>query len=157
MPEIREKRVSDSHTQQVQIIMPSDINGFDRVFGGRLMEWIDIVSGVVSRRHSNCNTTTIFVDNLHFKQPAHVNSTIVLDGRVTYVGNTSMEVRVDTFVESLTGEKVLVNRAYLVMVALDENEIPTRVPRLVLESEEEKAEWEAAKIRNKHRLERKDL
>ena len=126
------KRVSDSMTEQVQIIMNEQINGYGRLFGGRLVEWIDIVAGVVARRHSNCNITTAAIDNLHFKEAARVNQTVVLNGRITYVGKTSMEVRVDTFVEALSGKKTLVNRAYLVMVALDENERPTPVPPLLL-------------------------
>lgn len=150
----REKRVKDSYTEQIQIIMPEHINGFDRLFGGKLMEWIDVVAGVVARRHSNCNVTTAAVDQLQFHAAAHVNSTIVLMGRITYVGSSSMEVRVDTSVEALDGTHTVINRAYLVLVALDENERPVRVPRLILETEEEKREWEAGARRaalRKHR------
>ena len=149
------KRVSDSITEQVQIVMNEQINGYGRLFGGRLVEWIDIVAGVVARRHSNCNITTVAIDNLHFKEAARVNQTVVLNGRITYVGKTSMEVRVDTFVEALSGKKTLVNRAYLVMVALDENERPTPVPPLLLETEEEKLEWEAGEKRSTLRKQRK--
>jgi len=148
------KKVSDSMTSQVQIIMPQHINGYRRLFGGQLVEWIDIVAGVVARRHSGRNVTTIFIDNLHFKAPAHANDTVVLKGRITYVGRTSMEVRVDTFVEDLAGNREMINRAYLVMVALDENEQPTEVPGLILEYDEDFKEWEAGKIRNAQRKER---
>ena len=152
--ELQPKRVSDSKTEQVQIIMPAQINGFKRLFGGQLVQWIDIVAGVVARRHSNRNVTTVSIDNLHFKEAAYVNNTMRLVGRITYVGNTSMEVRVDTFVESLSGEKRLVNRAYLVLVALDDTERPTKVPGIILETEEEKAEWEAGEKRNALRKQR---
>lgn len=135
--------MSDSRTEQIQILMPEHINGYKRLFGGKLVEWIDIVAGVVARRHSNKNVTTVSIDNLQFKAPAFVNSTIVLIGKITYVGKTSMEVRVDTFVETLEGEKTLINKAYLVMVALDDNQIPTPVPRLILDTDEEKTEWES--------------
>ena len=148
MPEKISKRVADSRAEQIQILMPEHINGYKRLFGGRLMEWIDIVAGVVARRHSGCNVTTAAIDNLQFEGAAHVNNTIVLQGRITHVGNTSMEVRVDTFVEHLDGSRTKVNRAYLVMVALDENEKPTTVPGLVLETEEDHAEWEAGEIRD---------
>ena len=142
------KHAAESCTEQVQILMPEHINGYKRLFGGRLMEWIDIVAGVVARRHSGCNVTTAAIDNLQFEGAAHVNNTIVLQGRVTYVGNTSMEVRVDSFVEHLDGSRTKVNRAYLVMVALDENEKPTTVPGLILETDEDRAEWEAGEIRD---------
>lgn len=148
------KRVSDSRTEQIQILMPAHINGYKRLFGGKLMEWIDVVAAVAARRHSNCEVTTACIDSLEFQSAAHVNSTIVLVGCITHVGKTSMEVRVDTFVESLKGERRLINQAYLVMVALDENEQPTPVPGLILETEEEKQEWEAAVQRRALRKQR---
>lgn len=142
------KRVIDSLTEQVQIIMPSHINGADRLFGGQLVEWIDVVAAVVARRHSGCNVTTAAIDNLQFKAGAFMNNTLVLIGRITYVGKTSMEVRVDTYVEDLSGIRKVVNRAYLVLVALDESGNPTDVPRLALENESERAEWESGKKRH---------
>ena len=95
------KKVSDSRTEQIQILMPAHINGYKRLFGGKLVEWIDVVAAVVARRHSGCNVTTASIDNLIFAEAAYVNSTVVLIGQMTYVGRTSMEVRVDTFVEGL--------------------------------------------------------
>jgi len=149
------KKVSDSRTEQIQILMPEHINGFNRLFGGRLMEWIDVVAAVVARRHSGCNVTTASIDNLQFKAAAYVNSTIFLTGQITYVGNTSMEVRVTTYVEKLDGMRHMINRAYLVLVALDENDHPVQVPGLTLETEEEKLEWEAGKKRSKLRKQRR--
>ena len=119
------------------------------------MEWIDVVAGVVARRHSGREVTTAAIDNLQFKAAAHINSTVVLIGRITYVGRTSMEVRVDAFVEELDGRRQMINRAYLVMVALDEHEQPTPVPPLILESEEDRTEWEAGVRRRNLRRERR--
>lgn len=149
------KRVGESKTEHVEIVLLEHLNGFSRLFGGQLVEWIDIVAAVVARRHSNCNVTTASIDNLQFKAAAYLNDTVVLSGCITYVGNTSMEVRIDTFVERLTGEKNLINRAYLVLVALDEHEVPVPVPRLVLETEEERQEWEAGIRRHKLRNDRR--
>lgn len=137
------KTVAESRASHVEILMPNDLNGYSRLFGGRLMEWIDVVAAVVARRHSGCEVTTASVDNLAFQAPAYANDTIVLEGRITCVGRTSMEVRVDTFVEELGGARHQVNRAYLVMVALDRNQKPVPVPELILETEEDHAEWDA--------------
>lgn len=139
-----EKRVSDSISEQIQILMPQDINGTGRLFGGKLVEWIDIVAGVVARRHSECNVITAAIDNLQFKEGAYINDTLVVIGRLTYVGRTSMEVRIDTYVEDLSGMRKPINRAYLVLVAIDEEGNPQTVPRLVIETESERAEWEGA-------------
>ncbi len=152
-----EKRVEDSIAEHDLIILVENINGSGRLFGGQLVEWIDIIAGVVAKRHSQCNCTTAAIDNLQFKAAAHLNDTLVLIGRLTYVGNTSMEVRVDTYVEGMDGMRKPINRAYLVMVALDENERPTRVPRLIIETEAQRAEWEGGYKRTQLRkLRRKE-
>ena len=135
------RRARDSYTEQVQIIMPQHVNGVQRLFGGQLMAWIDVVAAVAARRHSGRPVTTASVDELSFLNAANLDETVVLAARVTYVGRTSMEVRVDTFVERLDGHRDPVNRAYLVLVALDENGNPTQVPGLEIETEEERAEW----------------
>ena len=155
MKDIQPRRVQDSRTQQIQILMPEHINGYDRLFGGKLVEWVDIVAAVVARRHSHRNVTTASIDNLQFMAAAHVNNTVLLDGRITYVGKTSMEVCVETFVERLDGTKELVNKAYLVLVAIDENEKPVPVPPLLLETEDERTEWEAGKRRSELRKSRR--
>lgn len=155
MKELTPKRVADSRVEQIQIVLSSHINGAGRLFGGQLMEWIDIVAGVVARRHSNHNTTTASIDNLQFKEPVYLNNTLVLFGKVTYVGKTSMEIRVDTYVEHLDGDRKLVNTAYFVMVALNESDHPTPVPPLILESDEEEAEWKAGERRNELRRQRR--
>lgn len=155
MNELREKTVAQSYTEHVQILMQEHMNGYRRLFGGRLMEWVDIVAAVVSRRHSNAEVTTVFIDNLHFTAPAYVNETIYLTGRMTYVGNTSMEVKVETFVESLVGERKKINTAYVVMVALDKDENPLTVPRLLCETEEEKEEFLRGKKRHELRRQRR--
>lgn len=154
MSKLQPKTVSESMTTQVQIVLNADINGYGRLFGGKLMQWIDIIAGVVAMRHSNCNVTTAFIDRLQFKAPAHANDIILLVGKITYVGKTSMEVRVDTFVEGLDGHKKAINHAYIVMVALDENDKPTPVPPLLIQTEQEKAEWEAGQKRFELRKQR---
>ena len=148
MPELDAKRVSDSQTEQIQIIMSGDTNGYGRLNGGRLAAWIDVVAAVVARRHSGREVTTVSIDNLHFKAPAYLNETVVLIGCVTYVGRTSIEVRVDTYAENLQGVRTMINRAYVVMVAIDDNERPAPVAPLLLENDEQRAEWEAGKKRH---------
>lgn len=151
------KRVKESRTEQVQILSQSTLNGYKRLFGGKLMEWIDIVAAVTARRHSGRNVTTAAVDSLEFTAAAYANDTLVLIGTVTYVGTTSMEVCVKTYVEALSGERRLINKAYVIMVALDENEQPTPVPGLICESEEERQEWKLGRLRNEARKNRRQL
>lgn len=151
-----DKKVSDSYTEQVQLLTTGNMNGYGRLFGGKLMEWIDVVAAIVARRHSEKNVTTVVVDTLWFKEAAYANQCLLLTGKITYVGKTSMEICVKTYVESLSGAKMLINEAYIVMVALDENDRPTPVPGLILESDEEREEWHRGEQRYNLRKKRKE-
>lgn len=150
------RHVSESETEQVQMVLPPHLNNQNRLFGGQLVSWIDVVACAVARRHSHRHITTAEIDSLQFKAPVFANDVVVLHGKLTYVGRTSMEVRVDSYVEELSGERRLVNTAYLVVVALDENQKPVEVPRLILDTPEEKAEWEAGQKRRTLRQERRN-
>ena len=149
------KRVEDSRTEQSYLVMHRHINGYGRLFGGQLMMWIDELGGIVGKRHAECEITTACVDQLNFKTPIYLNDTAVLVGRVTYTGRTSVEVRVDTYAESLNGQRRLVNTAYLVEVAIDENGKGVEVPGLICETLEQKMEWEGGERRYKLRKQRK--
>ena len=152
-----EKRVKDSFTEQVHVLTQSNLNGYSRLFGGQLMAWIDVVAAVVARRHSNKTVTTAAVDMIQFEAPAYANDTVLIIGNITYVGRTSMEIKVTAYVEELSGERKVINTAYVVMVALDENDRPTEVPGLILETEEERIEYEKAKVRKARRKEMRNL
>lgn len=137
----KQKHVEDSRTENTYLIMPKHINGYGRLFGGILLQWIDEVAGIVAHRHAGSIVTTACVDNLNFKAGAYLGDTVVLIGRMTYVGKTSMEVRVDTYAEDADGTRRMINRAYEVLVALDENDKKIEVPGLIVETEAQRAEW----------------
>ena len=155
-PRTEKKRVAESVTESSKIIRSQDINGQNRLFGGRLMEWIDESGALAAMRHCGGLVTTCAVDHLVFKHGAKLNQVVVLVSRVTYVGNTSLEVRVDTFVEDVsTCGRQLINRAYLIFVHVDEDgrPIPVRYG-LELTSHAEQREWDAAEKRAQSRRER---
>lgn len=155
MEENIKKKASESMVEQVYQIRPEHLNGAGRLFGGTLMAWIDEVAGLVGIRHSQHNVITASVDNLKFIHGVFQNDLVVLIGTITYVGNTSMEVRVDTYVEQLNGIRYPVNRAYLTLVAIDSDGNPTPVPGLRIESIGQQAEWDAGKKRKQLRIQRK--
>ena len=154
------KTVDDSRVETVHIVRPNHLNGANRLFGGILMQWIDEVAGIVAKRHSMCNVTTASVDNLTFLHGAYQNDMIVIKGKLTWVGNTSMEVCVDTYVETLDGKRDRINNAHFMMVALDENNMPVPVPKLILQTEDEHLAWvhgeERRRIRNQRRKDKLD-
>ena len=146
--DMQNKRIDDSITEQIHLLKYEDINGEGRLFGGQLVSWIDEVAGTVAKRHSGTPVTTASIDNLQFKNAAYLNDLVVIVGHITYVGRTSMEVRVDSYVEGIDGMRRLINRAFLTMVALDENQNPIPIPYgLAIENEIQQLEWENAKKR----------
>ena len=148
---IMNKRVSDSIVEIAHVVRPTDLNNANRLFGGTLMSWIDEAAAIVARRHANMNVITASVDNLNFLRAAHMRDLVVIIGKITYVGRTSMEIKVESYAEHMDGTRELINRAYLTMVALDDNGKPAKVPELILEEEEEIEENENAKIRREMR------
>jgi acyl-CoA hydrolase len=142
-------------TSYVQIAMYSNVNGVGRLFGGRLMEWIDIAGAVEARRYARTDVTLAGVDSLEFIAPVHLNETVALDAEVTWTGKTSIEVRVDSFVERLDGERHQVNRAYMIYVCVDESGMPVPVRPFVPADADSHREWEAACRRNESRRTRR--
>ena len=77
------KKVSASVTHQLHVVIHPDINGFRRLFGGRLLEWIDEVAGATARRHCGRDATTVAIDNLYFKSGAYLNDITASAARST--------------------------------------------------------------------------
>ena len=149
------KTVSESVVETVHIIRPNHLNGAHRLFGGILMQWIDEVAGIVAKKHSMSNVTTASVDNLTFLHGAYQNEMVVIKGKLTWVGSSSMEVCVDTYVENQYGDHKRINNAHFMMVALDENDQPVKVPRLILQTDDERLAWEHGEERRRIRIKRK--
>ena len=149
------KKVTDSLTEQQYLICPAHINHYGRLFGGQLLKWIDELAGIVAIRHCGSTVTTAAIDNLQFQAPAYTGDMIVLRGQITYVGRSSMEVRVDTYRESLDGQREMINRAYIDMVAINCQGKAVEVPDLCIETQEQRAEYEAAQKRKQMRKQRR--
>ncbi|HAG03962.1 MAG TPA: acyl-CoA thioesterase [Lachnospiraceae bacterium] len=154
---MEEKTTKNSITEISRLIKFEDINGFSRLFGGKLMQWMDEVAGICAMRHCGGIITTAAVDNLQFKKGAGIGDIIVLTAKATYVGNTSMEVRVDVYNENKeTGQRTVINRAYFTEVHINEKGEPIPIKyKLKIETPSEEAEWEGAKKRIAMRKERR--
>lgn len=135
------KTVTESYTEQCQIVFSQHKNGSGRLFGGQLIAWMDVVAAVVARRHSEYEVTTVSIDRVDFSLPAYLNDLIIITGKMVCVGNTSMHVKVSAYVENKGGERILINTAIFALVALDKDDKPVRVPRLTLTTQEEKNDY----------------
>ena len=114
---VESRKVSDSRVETVHIVRPNHLNAAGRLFGGMLMQWIDEVAALVAKRHTHTNVTTASVDNLSFLKGAYPGDSVVIIGQLVYVGRTSMDIKVDSYVESMDGTRTLINHAYLTVVA----------------------------------------
>jgi len=148
------KTVRESQVETIEIVFPNDANPHGNIFGGRVMQFIDIVGSVSAMKHARRAVVTASMDQLDFKSPVHVGEILVLHASVNYVGHTSMEVGVKVMAENpLTGERRQTSTAYLTYVAVDDNGQPVEMEPIVPETSDEKRRYKEAQARRKHRLE----
>ncbi len=146
---------SASEIELRQLMLPEHANPFGNVHGAWIMKLIDEAGGVAAMRHCRSRVATKLVDQMTFDGPVHVGDLVHVRSRVTWTGRTSLETMVTVESEKvLTGELRGTNSAFLVFVALDTHGLPRAVPPLLLESDEDQAEWDAAERRRAHRLSR---
>lgn len=152
---IAEKHVKDSEVVLHHFMMPEHANPLGNVHGGIIMKLVDEAGGLCAMRHAQRPAVTIAIDSMTFHSPVHVGNVLMLYASLNYVGTSSMEVGVRVVAENpITGEKTHTNSAYLVYVALGDDGRPARVPRLILETDEDRRRWDEAKKRQAQRLQR---
>jgi len=146
------KTVAESRVQLTHFTGPNDANGLGNVHGGVIMKLVDEAGALACMRHAQSWVVTVAVDSMTFREPILVGSVVTVIAELTYTGTTSMETRVDVIAEHpLTGSKTHTNTAYVVYVAIDENQRPRTVPQLVVSTPEEQALMEAARERQAYR------
>jgi len=147
----RTPRASRGETEQ--LVLPRLTNTHGTIFGGMLMQWIDIAGGISAARHSGGPVVTASMDRLHFLHPVRLGEVVIVQAQVNYVGRTSMEVGVRVFAEnpSKPGRRQT-TRAYLTFVAVDEHGRPREVPPLTLETALDRRRFAAARTRRAVRL-----
>src|SRR5215470_119613 len=137
-----------------QIVMPMHTNGAAGVmFGGVMMQWIDVCAGVAAMRHASGAVLTASIDRLDFLTPVHVGEVVLLQAQVNYVARTSMEVgcRVETE-DMRTGTRRYTTKAYLTFVAIDEGGRPRQLPPLSLVTEDDQRRHREGEQRRHERL-----
>lgn len=152
------KSPRDSMAEMTELVLPNDTNLLGNLLGGRLMHWVDIVGAMAAQRHSNRIVVTAAIDSVEFRHPVKMGELVTLKSKVTWVGRTSMEVTVDVYSEDfLSGIRKHTNKAFLTFVAMDNEKKPVEVCGLLLETDEDRCEYdEAMKRRNERLKSRKD-
>ena len=147
------RAVCESQAERSEIVFPGDTNALGNLFGGRLMQFIDLVGAVAASRHARAITVTASMDHLDFVAPVHVGDLLILKASVNRAFKTSMEVGVRAMVEDVRGEGGLrhVSSAYLTYVAVDLQGKGIVVPQVVPETEHQKRRFEDAARRREMR------
>jgi len=137
-----------------QIVMPMHTNGVAGVmFGGIMMQWIDVCAGVAAMRHAGGAVLTASIDRLDFLSPVHVGEIVVLQAQVNYVARTSMEVGCRVETEDMEQRsRRYVTKAYLTFVALDSTGRPRPLLPLEVTTDDDHRRHAEAEARRKARL-----
>lgn len=125
-----ENKIRKSETRIFKAVFPNTTNHYDTLFGGTAMCLMDEVAFITATRFSRQKMVTVNSDKIDFKQPIPAGTIIELFGRVTHVGNTSLKVRVDIFIEQMYSEhrEKAVSGEFL-LVAIDEQRKPVPIPK----------------------------
>lgn len=146
---------SESEIVLRQLMLPEHANPFGNVHGAWVFKLVDEAAGTAAMRHCRSRVVTKLVDRMTFDAPVHVGELVHVSARLTWTGRTSMEVAITVDAERpLSGITRRTNSAHLVFVALDSDGLPSAVPKLLLETPEDLAEWDAAERRRALRLAR---
>lgn len=142
---MKSKTPSQSLTINTEVVLPNDTNHVGNLFGGKLMQWVDITAAIAAQRHCGRVVVTAAINHVSFDNPIKQNSVVTLEAKVSRAFSSSMEIFVDVWVENpVTGEKTKCNEAILTFVAIDQNGAPLPVPQLEPETELEKKRFESA-------------
>ena len=151
--ELVPKTVANSQVEMVEIVFPNDANPHGNVFGGRIMQLIDIIGSVSAMRHCRNSVVTASMDKLDFLAPAYVGEILILRASVNYVARTSLEVGVKVTAENpLTGEQRHTGSAYVTYVSIDTKGKPVPVPPIIPDSADEKRRFSEAEQRRMFRV-----
>jgi acyl-CoA hydrolase len=144
--------VSASQSERSEIIFPADTNALGALFGGRLMQFMDLVGAMAASRHARSFTVTASMDHLDFVAPVKVGDLLILKSSVNRAFRTSMEIGVKAMVEDVREQRLRhVSSAYLTFVAVDSSGHRIEVPHVIPETAHQIRRYEDAGRRREMR------
>lgn len=150
---VKAKRIKDSETVLSEVMMPIHANHYGNVHGGTLLKLADEAAFVVATKHAGKNVVMASMDHMVFNHPVGIGDMVNIRARLCYVGTSSMDIAVEIEAEKLKeGRKLKIGSAQLTMVALDERGRPSKVPKIIFETGEERIRSKQALARRKARL-----
>lgn len=150
--ELQPRAVSASQSERSEIVFPADSNALGALFGGRLMQYIDLTAAMAASRHARAICVTASMDHLDFVSPVRVGELLICKASVNRAFRTSMEVGVRVMVEDVRAQQFRhVSSAYLTFVAVDLNGQKLLVPPIVPETDHQRRRYEDAGRRREMR------
>jgi acyl-CoA hydrolase len=139
------KTPSESMAIMTDLVLPSETNPLNNLFGGELLARMDRAASIAARRHSRRITVTASVNHVAFNKTVPLGSVLTVEAKISRAFRTSMEVYLDVWIEDrFSGERSKANEAIYTFVAVDDTGIPTEVPPLKPETSLEKERFAGA-------------
>ena len=135
---VDQKPVKESQTTITELMIPSYANFGGKIHGGIILSLMDKVAYACASKHAGTYCVTVTVDKVEFLQPIEVGELVSLHASVNHVGNSSLVVGIKVIAENVKqGTVKHTNSSYFTMVAKDDSNHPTPVPKLVLQTKEQ--------------------
>ena len=139
------KHPSDSLTILTDLVLPSETNALNNLFGGELLARMDRAASIAAGRHSRRIAVTASVNHVAFNKSIPLGSVVIVEAKVSRAFKTSMEIYIDVWVEDRqSGNRTKANEAIYTFVAVDDTGRPVEVPLIEPETELEIKRYDAA-------------
>lgn len=139
------KTPEQTKTIMTDLVLPSETNPLNNLFGGELLARMDRCASIAARRHSRRIVVTASVNHVAFNRSVPLGSVVTVEAKVSRSFKTSMEVFLDVWIEDReSGQRTKANEAIYTFVAVDETGRPVEVPEITPETDLEKERFAAA-------------
>jgi acyl-CoA hydrolase len=123
-----QERIDQSETRIFKAVFPNTTNHYDTLFGGTAMHLMDEVAFITATRFTRQRTVTVSSDRIDFKMPIPAGTIVELIGRVSYIGKTSLKIKVDVWIEEMyTDKRDRAISGEFTFVAIDDNKKPVKL------------------------------
>jgi acyl-CoA hydrolase len=139
------KHPSESLTILTDLVLPSETNPLNNLFGGELLARMDRASSIAARRHSRRIVVTASVNHVAFKRAVPIGSVVTIEAKISRSFKSSMEIYIDVWIEDReSGQRNKANEGIYTFVAVDDTGRPVEVAPIIPETELEKQRFDAA-------------
>ncbi|WP_224484290.1 acyl-CoA thioesterase [Robertkochia aurantiaca] len=142
---MKAKTPAESRTVMTDLVLPSETNPLNNLFGGELLARMDRAASISARRHSRRVAVTASVNHVAFNRAIPLGSVVTVEAHVSRAFNTSMEIYIDVWIEDReSGQRSKANEAIYTFVAVDDIGRPVEIAPIKPETDLEKERYAAA-------------